>query len=572
MKSKIIKDWGNGFDINSALKYYYTSLKKILIIFLIAFSVHTSVGQIPIWNWARSGTGNGSVEGSTVATDVSGNIYVSGYFTSNTVTIGAFTLQNEGLSFNDGFLAKYDPLGNVLWAQRFGGYNNDRGTSVTTDKDGNVYLTGYFYSPTIAFGTDTLKNAGNVGDIFIVKFDSSGKILWAKREGAVALEIPHSIHVDSNNNMLVTGRFSSNSITFGSTTLLLAGSMDVFLVKYNSKGELLWAKGAGGGSNDEGYHVTTDASGNIYVAGYFTQPSNFGSVKLTSEGIADMFLAKYDPEGNVLWAKNAGGKGDDRATGLKTDAAGNCYLTGFYTNDSISFGQIVLPNDSLDNSFIARYDTNGNVIWAKSIGGDCEAKDLALFDNNLYVSGQFNADTLKYGSSTLIVNGTTDFFLLNCDINGNAKWAIKQTADGKSGESAVSVATDNIGNVIITGFFSSEPLTFVSTGLNSERGFNMFTAKLGSGTTGISDVVADTSGFSVYPNPGSGIFTLKTDGIIHSVDIYSISGGKVFSQTNINQPLYTKVNLSALTSGIYLIKANIEGRQYSRKLIIQNKD
>ncbi len=572
MKSKIFEDWGNGFDINSALKSYCSGLKRIFAVIIFTIYVQTGFGQIPMWSWALSGTGNGSVEGSTVATDASGNIYVSGYFTSNTVTIGAFTLQNEGLSFNDGFLAKYDPLGNVLWAQRFGGTSNDRGTSVTTDKDGNVYLTGYFYSPTIAFGTDTLKNAGNVGDIFIVKFDSSGKILWAKREGAVALEIPHSIHVDSNNNILVTGRFSSNSITFGSTTLLQAGSMDVFLVKYNSKGELLWAKGAGGGSNDEGYHVTTDASGNIYVAGYFTQPSNFGTIKLTSAGIADMFLAKYDPAGNVLWAKNAGGKGDDRATGLKTDAAGNCYLTGFYTNDSISFGQIVLPNDSLDNSFIARYDTNGNVIWAKSIGGDCEAKDLALFDNNIYVSGQFNADTLKYGSSTLIVNGTTDFFLLNCDINGNAKWAIKQTADGKSGESAVSVATDNIGNVIITGFFSSEPLTFGSTGLNSERGFNMFTAKLGSGTTGISDVVADASGFSVYPNPGSGIFTLKTDGIIHSIDIYSISGGKVFSQTNINQSLYTKVNLSALTSGIYLIKANIEGKQYSRKLIIQNKD
>lgn len=569
MKSKILKDWGNGFDINSVLKYNYKSVKHIFLIVFIAFSVQTSVGQIPTWNWARSGTGNGSVEGSTVATDASGNIYVSGYFTSNAVTIGPFTLQNNGLSFNDGFLAKYDPLGNVIWAQQFGGTNNDRGTSVTTDKDGNVYLTGYFYSPKIGFGTDTLINAGNVGDIFIVKFDGSGKILWAKREGGVGLEIPHSIHVDSNNNILVTGRFSSNSITFGSTTLLQAGSMDVFLVKYNSKGELLWAKGAGGGSNDEGYCVKTDASGNIYVAGYFTQPSNFGTVKLTSEGIADMFLAKYDPDGIVLWAKNAGGKGDDRATGLQTDAAGNCYLTGFYTNDSILFGQLEIPNDSLDNSFIARYDTNGNVVWAKSIGGDCEAKDLALFNNNIYVSGQFNADTLKYGSSTLIVNGTTDFFLLNCDTNGNAKWAIKQTADGKSGESAISVATDNTGNVIITGFFSSEPLTFGSTGLNSERGFNMFTAKLGSVPTRTDDL-SDAGEFNIFPNPGNGQFTLQTDGIIHTVDVYSISGEKVYSQSNLKQPLYTRINLSALSPGIYLIKANVEGKQYSRKLIIQN--
>ncbi len=572
MKSTFTKDTASGVDFKSeSLKITNSVIKFSLIIVLIVFTFKNSFSQVPTWNWARSGTGNGSVEGSAVTTDPSGNIYVTGYFTSDNMTIGTVTLQNMGLSFTDGFLAKFDQSGNFLWAQRFGGSSNDRGTAIATDKSGNVYLTGYFYSPKIGFGNDTLINAGNVGDIFITKFDSSGKILWAKREGAVALEIPHSIHVDSNYNILVTGRFSSNSITFGSTTLLQAGSMDVFLVKYNAKGEVLWAKGAGGGTNDEGYCVKTDASGNIYVAGYFTQPSNFGSVKLTSEGIADMFLAKYDPEGNVLWAKNAGGKGDDRATGLQTDAAGNSYITGFYTNDSISFGQLEIPNDSLDNSFIARYDTNGNVIWAKGIGGDCEAKDLALFNNNIYVSGQFNADTLKYGSSTLIVNGTTDFFLVNCDINGNAKWAIKQTADGKSGESAISVTTDNAGYVIITGFFSSEPLTFGTTGLNSVRGFNMFMAKLGSVTT-VAEDLTNTGEFNIYPNPGNGQFTLRTVGNIQSVDVYSISGVKVFSQANFNQQLNTEINLSALSPGIYLMKANISGKNYSQKLIIQHKN
>lgn len=570
MKSKIINIWRILLDVNSFDKNHFTCFKKILTITLLAFSVQTLTGQIPVWNWAASGTGNGSVEGSTIATDLSGNIYVSGYFTSNTVTIGTFTLQNMGLSFNDGFLAKYDPAGNVLWAQRFGGTSNDRGTSVTTDKDGNVFLTGYFYSPTIVFGTDTLKNAGNVGDIFIVKFDGSGNILWAKREGAVALEIPHAIHIDGNNNIIVAGRFSSNSITFGTTTLLQAGSMDVFIVKYNSAGNILWAKGAGGGSNDEAYSLSSDPSGNIYLAGYFTQPSNFGSVKLTSAGISDMFLVKYDPDGNVLWAKSAGGKGDDRATGLQTDALGNSYITGFFTNDSISFGQVVIPNDSIDNSFIAKYDSDGNLIWAKGIGGDCEAKDLAIFNNNIYVSGQFNADTLKYGSNTLIVNGTTDFFLLNCDTNGNAKWAIKQSADGKSGESAISVTTDNFGNVIITGFFSSEPLTFGSTGLNSERGFNMFTAKLGSGTTSIADLRIENE-LSIFPNPGNGWFSLTTEGTIYSIDIYSVSGAKVLNLNNINTLNNYKINLTSFSPGIYLLKANVGGKQHSRKLIIYNK-
>jgi hypothetical protein len=552
------------------MKTLITKSKKCgIVIVLMVFSFQYSFGQIPTWNWARSGTGNGSVEGSTVTTDSFGNIYVSGYFTSDNMTIGTVLLENMGLSFNDGFLAKYDPLGNLLWAQRFGGTSNDRGTAVATDKDGNVFLTGYFYSPTIIFGTDTLKNAGNVGDIFIVKFDGLGNIIWAKREGAVALEIPHSIHIDGNNNIIVAGRFSSNSITFGATTLLQAGSMDAFIVKYNSAGEILWAKGAGGGSNDEAYSISSDLAGNIYLAGYFTQPANFGSVKLTSAGQADMFIAKYDQSGNVLWAKRAGGKGDDRATGLQTDATGNSYITGFFTNDSISFGQILIPNDSVDNSFIAKYDTDGNVIWAKGIGGYCEAKELAIHNNNVYISGTFNADTLKYGTSTLIVAGNSDFFLLNCDINGNANWVIKQTSDGTSGESAVSVTTDNSGNVIITGFFSSEPLTFGTTGLNSVRGFNMFVAKLGSVPTASVDL-SNSGEFNIYPNPGNGRFTLTSAGTIHSIDIYSISGVKVFNMNNINTQNNSEINLTSFSPGIYLLKANVSGKQYSRKLIIQN--
>jgi len=542
--------------------------RRGIVIVLIVFLFQISFGQVPAWNWARSGTGNGSVEGSTVTTDSFGNIYVSGYYSSDNMTIGTVVLQNLGLSFNDGFLAKYDPSGNLIWAKRFGGTSNDRGTSVATDKTGNVFLTGYFYSPTIIFGTDTLKNAGNVGDIFIVKFDGLGNILWAKREGGVGLEIPHSIHIDGTNNIVVAGRFSSNSITFGTTTLLQAGSMDVFIVKYNPAGDILWAKGAGGGSNDEGYSLSSDPSGNIYLAGYFTQPANFGTIKLTSAGQADMFLAKYDPSGNVLWAKGAGGKGDDRSTGLQTDASGNSYITGFYTGDSISFGQILIPNDSVDNSFIAKYDTDGKVIWAKGIGGDCEATDLALINNNVYVCGSFNASTLKYGSSTLVLSGSSDFFLLNCDTNGIPKWAIKQTSDGKSGETARSVATDNSGNVIITGFFSSEPLTFGTTGLNSERGFNMFIAKLGSIPTATKDL-SNTGKFIVYPNPGNGRFILTTAGTIHSIDIYSVSGAKVFNINNVNGQMITELNLTSLSPGIYLMKANIKDKQYTQKLIIQ---
>lgn len=97
----------------------------------------------------------------------------------------------------------------------------------------------------------------------------------------------------------------------------------------------------------------------------------------------------------------------------------------------------------------------------------------------------------------------------------------------------------------------------------------MFVAKLGSVSTGTEDV-SNAGEFTIFPNPGSGQFSLKADGVIHSVEVYSISGEKIYSRANINQQLFEKINLSALPPGIYIIKANVSDRQYLRKLIIQN--
>ena len=542
--------------------------KHLLHTVLIFAFLQNSFGQIPSWNWARSASGNGYDEASTVTTDISGNVYVSGYFSSDFITIGTITLQNDGLSFNDVFIAKYDPSGNLLWAQRAGSSGNDRGISVTTDKTGDVYLTGYFYSPTITFGPFTLTNAGVVGDIFIVKYDSAGNVLWAKREGGPALEIPFSIAIDDLNNIIVAGRFSSNSITFGTTTLNQAGSMDVFVVKYDPSGNVLWAKGAGGGSNDEAYSVSTDASENIYVAGYFTQPANFGTVKLTSAGLTDTFLAKYNPTGNILWAKRAGGKSDDRATGVKTDPQGNSYVTGFYTNDSISFGSVLIPNTSFDNSFLAKYDTDGNVLWAKGIGNKSRASSVTVSNGNVYACGSFKSDTLTYGSSTLINAGDPDFFILNCNTSGNAKWAAKQTSGGKSSEFANSIATDQFGNLFIAGSFKSEPIFFGTSELNSNRGFDLFVAKLGSTPTGIGDL-GIASEFDIYPNPNNGVFTLKNNFNIKVIEIYDLTGRKILSRTDLKQGAPEVLNITGSPSGIYFIRIFDGQKNFTKKLIIR---
>ncbi len=235
--------------------------KFYLAMLLIAILGTNVSGQVPDWAWAVSASGTQYDQASTVTADGSGNIYVAGYFSSDSIIFDSYTLHNNGIEFEDIFIAKYNSTGNLLWAKSAGGSMDDKPFSVTTDDIGNVYLTGYFYSPNIVFGNDTLKNAGNVGDIFIVKYDTNGNILWSKREGGPGLEIPYAIKIDYNNNIIVTGRFSSLSVSFGEFNLLQKGSMDIFLVKYDSDGKVLWARGAGGTGNDESYCLDIDNSG-----------------------------------------------------------------------------------------------------------------------------------------------------------------------------------------------------------------------------------------------------------------------------------------------------------------------
>src|SRR5690606_28720910 len=120
---------------------------------------------------------------------------------------------------------------------------------------------------------------------------------------------------------------------------------DIFLVKYNASGKVLWATHAGGTGNDNSNSVSTDALGNVYITGNFMSESiTFGTDTLTRKGYSDIFLAKYDARGNALWAKSVGGTKRNYANSVSADASGNVYITGYFDSDSITFGTTTLTN------------------------------------------------------------------------------------------------------------------------------------------------------------------------------------------------------------------------------------
>ena len=547
--------------------------EKMVMLFVILVAGINIKGQVPNWEWAKSANGSQYDQASAVTADMNENIYVAGYFTSDSIRFGEVLLHNNGIGFTDIFIAKYDSTGNLIWAKGIGGSGDDKAFSIDTDDAGNVYLAANFYSPVIEVGAYEFINAGNVGDILLVKFDTKGNILWATREGGPGLEIPYAICVDAIGNSIVTGRFSSLSIDFGEFTLKQAGSMDVFIVKYNPEGNILWAKGAGGTSNDEGYAIDTDLEGNIYVGGYFNQNAKFESVSLSTSGQADAFLVKYDALGNLLWAKKAGGNNADRITGLTVDESGNCYVSGYFESDSVVFGATALKNfysQGIDNSFIAKYNSEGNPVWAQAINGKSKLNGIAMNSQGIYACGVFSDNSLNFGSSVLDLRGHGDFFVLNCDLEGNPEWALYQSSGGESGEFATSIASSNHGKIIVAGYFDSKPITFGSTELNTTGNrFDMFVALFGSLSTDINQTLMETN-LRVYPNPVREMLNILTNESINSIELYTQKGEKVLTRIFTPNEFQAQTDISNLPNGFYLLKLNSKNRHYSRKIIIQH--
>ncbi|MCW3102985.1 MAG: hypothetical protein JWO09_1425 [Bacteroidetes bacterium] len=393
-----------------------------LLLLLISFSCtfQKLSAQVPGWQWVKSAGGGSSDVTNGIATDANGNSFITGYFYSPTITFGSTTLTNSGLSgTHDFFLVKYDPLGNVLWARSAIGASYDRGMGITTDPSGNVLVAGYFSGPSITFGTTTLSCSGNT-NVFVAKYDSSGNLIWAKRAGGTGSSQAYAISSDVNGNVFLTGSFLNSSITFGTITLTNVGNQDIFVAKYDASGNVVWARSAGGNSLDNGFGISNDASGNTYVTGQYASPViNFGTATLTNTSSDfDFFIVKYNGSGNIVWAKSAGGAAQEKGVSISCDALGNSFVTG-----------------------------------------------------------QFSSPSITFGTSTLINGGGSvfDIFVVKYNSSGNVLWA--KSGSGSAADYVWDNAIDTSGNSFITGLFDSPSITFGTTTLIRSSVRDIFVVK-----------------------------------------------------------------------------------------------
>ena len=341
-------------------KFSMNRLLTVVILAAVLLATNENLfAQAPGFQWLKNFGGVSGDVGTAVTVDGQGNIILTGYFDS-TMTVGSYTLQSAG--FDDIFIVKLDPNGNPLWAVQAGGTYFDEAYNIATDKTGNIYVTGVF-SRTAVFGSVSLQSYGSA-DVFAAKYNPGGKLIWVRQAGSQNYDYANGIAVDNEDNVIITGSYSG-SIYFGGDISVGGNSYsDIYTAKYDSAGNLLWAYGEGNeGYYNQGLAVSTDNNNNVLVTGTFGGTVSFGRNTVTSIGTQDLFLMKYNAAGNVLWAKQAGGLNQYTASNdVAIDNNNNIYITGQFSG-ATSFGKMNVFCSTQADIFIAKYDTGGNAIW-----------------------------------------------------------------------------------------------------------------------------------------------------------------------------------------------------------------
>ena len=359
-----------------------------------------------------------------VSVDTGGNLYVAGQVE------GAFG-GNTALGGFDAYLLKNASNGTRLWSRQFGTPVFDTAQGVAVDPSGHVYIAGSTqYDP----NSPTLMGGGAL----LAKYDDQGNPLWLLRAGAADGQTDATgVATDAGGNAYVAGYTWGRLDGYSN-----AGRTDAFVGKLDADGNDLWAAQLGTAEHDSAAGVAVDALGNVYVTG----STGAGLDGNASAGGVDAFIVKFDGNGNKLWSRQFGTGSDDRAYGLSVDGAGDLIVAGYTDGDLGGAG-----NAGSTDLFVAKYDGDGNRLWIHQMGTQAwdGARGVAVdADGNIYVTGSTfgGLDGNTNGNGTW---GSWDLFLIKFDGLGNRQWT-RQT-DGAGNENGLGVATDGAGNIYAVG-------------------------------------------------------------------------------------------------------------------------
>jgi len=560
--------------------------KIILLAFILNLFQNLNVNaQAPSWEWAK---------GYQPFIDYSWDGKICNDATGNVIVVALdpnYAIEPESI-----YMDKYDAMGNHIWSKVFGCFGaGNIPQSIVSDDSDNIYMTGWYefpYNDTIWFGGTTI--IANEG-LFVVKFDSSGNAIWARgvesvstNNHSISLTYGLGVDVDASGNVYATGCFTCDTLAIENDTVYKTpgSNYDFFVAKYNSSGHIQWLKSATGTKDDIGTGIKTDGVGNVFISGTFKSPTlNFGTAMLTntSADTSQLFLSKYDTNGNLLWAHTADGIIDNSYSSLvevTTDISGNAYIASVFTSPTITLGATILTHPGV---FIAKYNAAGNVMWAKdAIGigeftysinraGECKgiASDL---NSNIVITGFFNDTTITFGSTAIInqSNNRQNMFVVKYDTTGNVIWGTSAYANYVAGVGAeiypCDISTDHSGNEYIIGLAAGNSIfgndTIASGGI-------YYIAKLGSGFVGIKEITNQQSSITISPNPftSTTTITFSEEQKNTTIKVMDVLGQTIQQLTTNNKQL--TLDMSGYAKGVYFVRIEDEKKNVVMRKVLK---
>lgn len=403
----------------------------------------------PEFVWARSVTNSGGTYGLglTAALDSEGGLCVGGFSDGTTLDFGGVVLTNAGIDWRGvQFICKYDASGIPVWCRQV--VTNPPWymcLRLATDSLGNIYCAGRFKGPAV-FGNNTLVSS-TPADVFLAKYDTYGQVMWAKRIGANGSSL--GLAVEPTGNAFLVAR-DSGTVDFGSFALTNSAA---FIAKYDSAGNLVWAR-----ESVPSEAIAVGSNGAVCVTG--------------TSGV----LAKYDQFGSLVWSRAF-----PKGKAIALDQRENIFVTGLGAG---TFDGITLTNSGGDiDAFVARCDPSGKVVWMHQPGGvQCEFGSGIALDgyNNVYVTsiaGTGNGEQGLTVGATVLTNACT--FVAKYDCAGNALWGLAPITPGIAGIFCIAFAAPT--RIYVAGGFS-QFATFGGTtlvGEQSDLNRSIFAAMLG---------------------------------------------------------------------------------------------
>ena len=414
--------------------------------------------------WVRTMGGSEGDQPDDLALDAQENVYVSGFFQGTCEFGSGNSLTSSG--GNDGFIVKYNSSGTFQWVRKaaFGISGNERISAITIGRDGNLYVAGMSQSSsfTVSDGTNgqNYTNADGNRDLFLASFTPSGTYRWSRQiPGNNNSSLLRSIAVDETNNLYVGGALAG-TLTIDGTPYTSAGSGDIILVKARpNDGSAIWVR-KGGSTSDDQLNSIAVYDNFAYLIGYIQGTGTIDSTstqqssQFSTAGSNDIFLAKYNLDGRLIWKRTIGSTGGDVGYGL--NIFNNILVATGYFSNSINFNLNTITSGGNNDAAFFVFDVESNAVLAKSVSGtqDDRGQGVALDTlYNVYFGGYFTSPTLTVGTSTLTNSASTykDLFLAKNHNDFTAAFTYKKNVSCNGGSD---------GALTVTPYFGNPPYTY----------------------------------------------------------------------------------------------------------------